>query len=381
MFLFILFEILLIGSLAFVAKKNKTYCSYILAKICASIVLYALYVYHYQSGDIKTYLENLSLLEAGKPLSLSPQYESRAIFFIKVIYPIYKASLSNSILTSINLGLMNALAMLLLVKELRINELMGTSRLSEVLILFFPSVLFWTSGLTKETLTLSCVFMISFILLRWKRKNNHLILLTLPFISWLLFEIKYYQAIITIPFLLMCLVDLKFPKINLKLLLLSGIGLLALMSFLHPYTNPNMILEAIFETRKFNLVHSSNGIETSIIFDGSLKSFLINIPKGIYYGLISPLIPWNWTSLIAAAENYILMIASIYIVLKSLRTGITRMTILTLFFVLGYALLVGISSPYVGTITRLKTAYLPFLIILLSNSPVLNYKQNPTNHN
>ena len=368
MFLCILFEILLVGCLYFLLKRNYILWAAILIKLTSSLCLYVLYFDYYQLGDIISYFNNLENIKLGQKLSFAPQTESRAIYFTKLVYPIYKLANYSSLLTQLNMGIINWISGLLLSYELIRVRLLPNKKVFQFIFLCFPSLMFWTSGMTKETVAITLVFSITSLILYAYRKNRELYL-SIPIVTMavLLYNFKYYQATITIPFLLLFYLKLKLTKPQFLYGLIGVVICAISLSIIHPYTSPEKILETIQSTRNFNLSHNGTSQASKIYYQDNLLSFIKNAPVGLFYGLFAPLKAWNLPSGMALVEN-IIFISLLFMNLcnfKSLR--IKSIGVFCILFVVLYAVIAGISSPNYGTLSRIKVAYSWVYILLLIN--------------
>lgn len=367
----------MIGSFGFVAQRDKLFWLYFITKVGVSVAFFLLYKTFYQAGDIFSYIENLKLIYSGHDLNYSKVYEVRTIFFTKLIYPIYFLSNQSSFLTNINLAIINAIATVILIKELSKTSLLPDKILTKSLVLFFPSIMFWTAGISKETVSMSIILSLCSLMLYGFRTKRE-ILVVIPFIllSYILFQFKFYQAVITIPFIIGTYLSLKLSQKVFFWSLFGILVLLILMSFLHPYTHPYKILEAIKSTRSFTLVHGAGDNHTNLDYQISLVSFFKNVPIGLFHGLFSPLKAWNTTSILAMIENITVISTITYIISQFKKIKISDIGILVLIFIAIYAIITGIACPYYGSLIRIRVAYYLFGIILLSNGLNLVLKRN-----
>src|SRR5690606_12783441 len=70
-----------------------------------------------------------------------------------------------------------------------------------VAFLFFPSIVFWTSGLIKESLAMACLFFLTAVLLKLyeSMRLSWWQWLLIPFSLWMLWNLKYYYLAVFLP--------------------------------------------------------------------------------------------------------------------------------------------------------------------------------------
>ena len=375
MFLCLLFEILLIGLLCLLLKRNYTLWAAFSFKVICSLCLFLLYYEYYESGDIMRYFENLENLSLHQKLSFDQQTESRSIFFTKLVYPVFKLSFESNLLTNLNMGLINFISGFLLSTELVKLRLLPKGNVYQFIFLCFPSLMFWTSGMTKETIAMTLVFGMAYLTLYAYRKNKELIMcIAIVIMAMLLYNFKYYQAAITIPFLLLCYFRLKLTKTKFLLGLIGVILITISLAFIHPFTNPQKILETIQSTRNFNLAHNGTSKASEFIYQDNIFSLLLNTPKGLFIGLFAPLKAWNLPSSLAIIENILVLILFIFFIVRFQSLRISSIGIIAILFVISYAVLAGISTPNYGTLSRIKVGYSWIYVLLVINGiKLFNY--------
>src|SRR5690606_10878610 len=70
-----------------------------------------------------------------------------------------------------------------------------------VAFLFFPSIVFWTSGLIKESLAMACLFFLTAVFLKLYQyiRLSWWQWVLIPFSLWMLWNLKYYYLAIFLP--------------------------------------------------------------------------------------------------------------------------------------------------------------------------------------
>ncbi|MEO9474960.1 MAG: hypothetical protein ABJG41_05485 [Cyclobacteriaceae bacterium] len=238
--------------------------------------------------------------------------------------------------------------------------------------LIFPTPIFWTSGLMKDTIVWSAIVVAIGSILKIKQRPGGITIGTIFLISlalFLLFELRYFLFGATLGLIIITLVDqfigkrqLSKPQkwtiwLSLFLLVLTSISLL----------NPNLYLhnfpQALFDNYEQIIQNSESG--KFLVFDlkPTWVSIFKNLPTSLLSGLFRPFPgEGGWFYLLHGLENILTLATTIYSVLKIRSISAPGTTALAaLFFILVLASLTPLASPNFGTLMRYKAAYLPFL--------------------
>lgn len=256
-------------------------------------------------------------------------------------------------------------------------------------IFLFPSLLFWGSGVLKESLLLWALgFWLYFTDDFVSRKNFSIIkLIAWFFLTIILFKLKVYTFLILIP----CLMAFYWSRNNTfltsKFKYLSVFAVLVFVALLLRNLFPAYDVITIIVNKQNDFVNFVQYEEAgSILHTRQLRpevfSFLGNFLAGIYYGFFRPhlLEVYSPVVALAALENLLVIIMFLYIVIKFDRNGIynSKMTIMALLFVILLMGFVGMITPVHGAIVRYKIPALPFLwfafihLAKLPDSPKMN---------
>ena len=254
-------------------------------------------------------------------------------------------------------------------------------------VLFFPSVLFWSSGISKDTVAMAMTawFTYGFYQVFVKRQKIFKNIGTLVISAIVIVLVKPYIIVALMPGAFIWLGWNQMSKIanpTLRILIKPlalifflgiGLGLLNLFSrFLGNYGSiENIIAKAIemYEDHTRAAQYGENFYELGA-FDGTVGNFFSKAPIAIFTGLFRPL-PWearNILMLISGIENLSFLLFVLYIfwrtgVVKTLKIVFEEpMVVFSLSFAVIFAFAVGISSGNFGALVRLKTPLLPFLI-------------------
>ena len=367
-------------------------------KLASGIGLGMLYFFYYGNGDVYNYHHDASQLAAlalqqpssyvsswlgAYPQGLDLVYsgEERALLTAKIFSLFYVFTNSNFWLATVWVSFLSFLASFhLTVRLVRLRPFL--QKAAPLAFLFWPSYVFWTSGLLKESLAMICMAYIAAtalpaILEGSKLKWLEVLLSTFLFI--LLFKIKYYYAGLFGPFLL-CLLLLSWLQRRYAwqevlacglylLLLVAGI---AVASQLHPNLYPSRFLDVWIEN--YHLFASISEETNYVVFEGiqpQWRSVVEHIPKAIFAGLFSPLFPAeadNPLKLAAGAENAFLLLLSFFALVGWLLKQGKKVSLSGLavgIYVLVFALFIAIAAPNYGTLLRYRIGYHPFFVLLV----------------
>jgi hypothetical protein len=385
----------------------------LILKIAAGIILGLIYQFYYNSfGDTFYLFERSSHLaslfyneperffkvllfntntcdqcDPGLIFGMSIEKDPRNLFYVKVLSLINLITFNSYWLSSVYLSFFSFLGFYFLSNT--ILKIFNFYKVEvSISLLFFPSVLLWSSGVMKESIVMgSLTFAVSIVLLwLYKLKKAELkgILFLLVFM-FLMFKIKYYYFAILVP----VLASLSFVKIiqeryirvresvPLQLFLFFVIfsGITIIVSRLHPNLHLDHFSEAL--VYNYNSILARSDGRNSFYFEGIEPRFtniLMHFPKAAFIGFFRPFV-WethNVWGLITAVENsviFILFISSFGKLIidilnkKKLRIGLEYSAMLT--YVVLLAFVISIASPNWGSLSRYKIGYLPFLVLLV----------------
>lgn len=258
-----------------------------------------------------------------------------------------------------------------------------------IAVFFIPSVVFWGSGIMKDTVTIGCVgwFFYGFYHLLIKKDKIVLSLLVLPITAYLILKIKFYILAAFIPGLVVWFVGHHFNKMK-DVRLKAFVSLLAVVtvSFFVWYLFDNIskasekLLEAfISEAIGFHTWHSfldnkfgGSGYDFGTV-DFTPMGILSKFPASVNVTLFRPYIfeVKNIVMLISSLESTLVLLFTVFTLL---RVGVFRsikyifsdsFLVALLIYVLIFAFVVGFTSYNFGALVRYKIPCMPFYIALL----------------
>ena len=202
-----------------------------------------------------------------------------------------------------------------------------------------------------------------------------LVTMTCLWISW---NLKYYWVGAFMPIavttvLVIMLKRLKPALARFELSIWTGLFILLLLvaTSVHPNFYPSRFLEVIWQNNQefMTLTGTDNAIHYHNL-QPSLKSILLNIPEALLAGIFRPFF-WeahNAISFIAGMENLALMILGLMAVpaLPQFFRAPNRLLVLSMLaYIIILATFLALSTPNLGTLSRYKVGFLPFLVYLL----------------
>ena len=364
-------------------------------KLLAGLAVGWIYFYYYGHGDTITYWNDGKLV-AGKMISDplkamrffwddSFQWDGlindkpRSLFFVKISGLLAFVGGGNYWMMSLIISFISFLgAWYLCLKTTRFFP--EARRAVVVAFLFYPSVIFWSSGLIKESLGLAALYFLGSILLTIISNKKifvweYMVALASLWISW---NLKYYWvgafmpvAITTILVIFVKKLKPALVKYELSMWIVLFILLLSIATSVHPNFYPNRFLEVIVANNQEFMALTDQ--ENAILYQNlnpSLKSVLVNMPQALISGIFRPFV-WeahNVISFAAGLENLVLallVLSSIPSVPKIFKSPDRLLVLAMLTYIIILAIFLSLSTPNLGTLSRYKVGFLPFLVFLL----------------
>lgn len=261
-------------------------------------------------------------------------------------------------------------------------------RLIALATLFIPSVIFWGSGLLKDTLTLAALGMLTFSiheLFGQKRMSIRNVLLFVVS-AWVIFSVKKYILMSFAPAVILWLYLDQLMRIRshmLRLMLIpiilagivaSGYYALVLVGADDPqYSLDRIAITAQITAHDIGFYTGRDAGSTYSLgeLDGTFTGMISKAPQAIVVSLFRP---WLWEvknplMMLSALESFLFLIITLRVVLgKPLlmwRALSSPVVVFCLVFSLIFAFAVGVSTFNFGTLARYKIPLLPFYCLAL----------------
>ncbi len=384
----------------------------LLLKLTAGIGLGLLYLHYYPyRGDTFAYFDDavrLNQLAYQHPLTylqslfdrasvptqiaagLNTYPQQRAFFFTRVLSPICLFAGNNYWISSLYFSWFSFWGMWKLAQTLAWLFPAYTGA-SAVAWLFFPSVVWWSSGILKESFTMGimCIgihFLLSAYFGVHSSKKPVRILLIAGFMiisTVVVWWLKFYYLFWIPCFLAFVIADQLSKRLSwtAPISLMAVVTITVLLLTLTPLLKPGLTLELTLQSIVANYEGAlRNSLPANTITLNDLKPtadrFIMNLPMALFSGLYRPL-PWegsHWLQYWVGFENLFLLLLTLPASLSVwwVRDSSVRLLlIVTTAYILTMALLLTFTSPNFGTLSRYKVGYQPMLVNLLLSGAVL----------
>lgn len=377
---------------------RKFYWPALLLKLAAGILVGLIYSRYYTDSDtffffneavdgaskiangITAYLDFLLSSRGGYYLG-----EDRMSFLIKIASFFCLITHNNYWITSLYFSFFSFLSAWWLTKLIS-NYIPGITIPACIAFLFFPSCVFWSSGIIKESLAMAALFFLAgvFLQLWFNKKIKYVQIMASLFFIWIGWSLKYYYVGLFVPILLSTWITRflisKFKisswgEISLMLVILS-VGLIS-ASYLHPNFSLHRVLEVIVSNNEaFVQLSAATDVIHFYNLEATWLSVIINTPWALFSGLFRPFV-WEATNLMqafASLENLLVLILTIVSFRGLVLAFKSEHRLLILAIVIYCVLLcvfLSLSSPNFGTLARYRVGFLPFFILLVTIHPFL----------
>ena len=381
-------------------------------KVLAGLFIGWLYYQYYGSGDTISFMEDATLLRsfalqdpraylgflwsndiAPEIIENLTYYTStpRALFFTKFISLLNLICSDHYWLISVLCSNFSFFGFFFLANQL-IQLFPKTRKAALISLLFFPSVVLWTSGVTKESIVLGCITIIIGMFLKeyrrhpnWLHWSNYVIIILLIVLSW---KLKYYYTALLLPALLapwICyrLNNWGWFQVKYNFLIYSIIWLILLggISLFQVNLNMGYLPEVIKINHDAFVIKSSPG--DYIIYESvesNWNSVITNIPNALWSGLARPFFGdtntlFKW---MVALENAILLFLLLFRLKKIpelLSNGKGLFIVSAMVYILVLAIFLSQSTPNFGTLVRYKSGFwFLWVYLILADHPIFAFQ-------
>lgn len=388
---------LVLGFLSYVAYKQIKssfrpiiYWSALALKLAAGICVGLIFHYYYKAGDSLILFEQANEL-ADLPFSghwkaliadgsYATNNHPRDVFFIKILSVFSEVTGNSYWITSLYLSFISFLASWFFV--ISVGKLFpSNSVITAIAFLFVPTIVFWSSGILKDTLSSAAlIFSVTLLLNVVYLKKSSIVQLIIALISLLiLFNLKHYLFIAYILFtglfidfhLLKVLPD----KIKWVIAIAIMIAAISATQYVHPYLKWERIPKTIVEINNAILGNTAPlDHELIVIEEPTWEAIGLATPKALFTGLFRPSIFDSTISfgLVHRLENFALLILSVFSFLlcfKEKRKVDLALMVSALACICLLATMLALTTPNFGTLVRYRNAFMPFLILITSVLP------------
>ena len=397
-------------------EKNPSYKYFVpglMVKMVGAIAVCLIYVYYYGAGDTINY--HYDCVAASKLFLKNPwqairftflpldadiwysfdndtgwllySYDDKAIVVDKINWIFALVSFNSFIGQTMLLAFFCYFAIWRLY-QMFLLEFPQLQRQMAIAFLFMPSVVFWGSGLLKDSITFAMValFTSSFYHLMKIRTHSWKNIILLLISSYLLIKIKPYIFFAVLPGSILWLVGFQLSKMINPLVRASIAPILVVISGLSGYFmlrvmgetlgeySVNRVIDKAFVTNQDLKQDYYQGASFDIgDFDPTIPGMIGKAPAAINAALFRPYL-WESYSpgmIMSGIENFLLLIITLYLILKmrvyNLFLLMFRHHILffSVFFSLFFAFSVGLTTSNFGSLVRYKIPAIPFFVASL----------------
>jgi len=396
-------------------QSYKYYMRGLIARLIAVLFFCNIYVFYYGGGDTTAYFEStmaMTKLFYQSPekylhvMMSPPSAETRSLFTDRTGYPYsYLFNDSHTFmvikLTSI-LSILSGKSYFLTSLLLAFISYFGVWRLFQTFkkyvpeiehklawaILYFPSTLFWGSGVSKDTYTFSAtaLFVYAAHELFISKKYSIKIILIILISSWLILSIKPYIFIVLFPGGILWIFYEKLTKLKNPIV---SFLLFPIAIFFITFISYFVLTSLGDSMSKFSI---DKALETAAItnhdlkqdyyggasfdigdFDGTTSGMLKLFLPALNAGLFRPYIieSKSVVLLLAGLENLFLLLFTLYVLYKTKVIGALKLiskNALLLFsftFSILFAYMIGLTTSNFGALVRFKIPLIPFYLSAL----------------
>lgn len=393
------------------STTRKYFFPALVLKIVAALVLGFLYQYYYDGGDTYNYhthgsrliweafmdspWKGLKLLLGNDDVVGVYKYSSRIYFFrddqsyflIRLSALLDLLTFSSYSATAVLFAVFSFIGMWLLF--LTFYKQYPHLHFGLAIASFFmPSVLFWGSGILKDTITIACLGMATFyfhqLFLERKLKLQNVLILLVSLYA--IFSIKKFILQAYLPAVITWVAASNFKRINSIIIKSALVPIVAFLILISAYFaavkvgegDERYSIDQIAKTAKVTAYdirywsgrNAGSGYALGDL-DGTFESMLRLAPQAINVSLFRPYL-WevnNPLMLLSALESFCLLVLTLYAIIKKRFLMIKALgnpeIIFCLIFSISFAFAVGVSTFNFGTLVRYKIPLLPFYLIAI----------------
>ena len=307
---------------------------------------------------------------------------SNTLFLVKLLSVLNLASMGTALLNGCYLSIFSFVAGWELVRQLRLRWPHTTPGAGVVAFLLWPTVVYWTSGLTKESLLVGSGALVLALTIRLgygTPPRRPALVAAVAGAAWLHFKMRYFFAVVLFGNLAGLATTLVLHRLGTARSRLGQtivlIGLLVLGTWAASEVSP------VFRANKFTsqLQRNYSGLLESSRKRPHLEypdlrptteSVIQHTPAAIFNTVSRP---WPWEGgtilyIIAGLENLLLLVVLGVALLATVAGKPGRLPFGLVLALVLYcsilAALLGLTTPNLGTLNRYRVTFLPFLVLL-----------------
>lgn len=397
-------------------EKNPSYRYYlpgVVVKLFGSIAICFVYVFYYEGGDTTSYFHDcvsiskaflnnpfqmIRLSISGVDLAVWTAFDSEtewpvysydlhAFWVDRLVWPLCFLSFRSFIGTTMLLSFICFQAIWRLYQTL-VYEFPTLQRQMAIAMFFIPSVVFWGSGILKDSITFAAValFVSSMHQIIKIRLNILLNLLYIVIASFLLLKIKPYIFFALLPGTIIWIVGFYLSKMENKLLRASISPILLAIAFSSGYVVLGVIGSSLGDYRVDNVLNKAVTTQQDLKqdyyggssfdigdFDPTVTGILGKAHVAINAALFRPYLweAYNLGMQISGIENLILLVLTIYLLIKIRVYNLFRLMFrhhflfFSVTFSMFFAFSIGLTTSNFGALVRYKIPAIPLFVASL----------------
>ncbi len=362
-------------------------------KLLAGVGLGLIYQYYYSTGDTFHFFDlakeqaRLFHIDTGSYLEgmwhdADGEWKgaARSIFFVKILSIVAILTDGNYWITSLWFSFLSFSGSLYIVGCI-MRFFPGAKMATALAFLFFPSVVFWGSGVIKESVALAALLLLSGMYLKAMMNTSprptEFVLGLIGF--WIVWNLKYYWIAVFLPVVITSLVvhftSIRF-KIPSRLKLYYWVVLFVVLCFgvslLHPNFYPERFLQVVIESHQaFVKVSDPTDLIQYESLSAKWASVAVNSAWALISGIFRPFL-WeanNGLKALVSLENlfiFLLCIGSLFRIKDFFKAQNRLITMSVMVYIVLLCVFLALSTPNMGSLARYKVGFLPFLIFLIS---------------
>ncbi len=377
-------------------SKWKVYFMSALAfKLICGVLLGLLYIWLYDGGDTFGYYERASrIAEFGWGdfwslmfSSVDSTFHARREYLDRVLAVILFLGKTDYWMASFYFSYFSFICSAYLVRQV-IEWRPDWSKAAIFSFLFYPSIVFWSSGILKESLAFGAVMVLmgGYIKLRANKKFLWYEFLWY-FLSFLiLVYLKYYILAVILPLLAYLLIFRRLEQLDflknslwrktafiLAMLVAPTIGMLY-------WLNYNLTIEyfwsSIQNTHHYILSRTPIWNKVPIVdTSNEFMNYVLNFIHFTIAGVFRPIFPevFRFPNIMSAIENLLLIVIIGWRFISSTKVRYNADLIAITILIVSMAFFLAFSIPNLGALARFKVYYMPFLmVVILIDHPLWN---------
>lgn len=254
--------------------------------------------------------------------------------------------------------------------------------------LFIPSVVFWGSGILKDTIVVAALGVLTYFVKKAfiDKRPSMLTIFNILFTVFLIFSIKKYVLLCFLPAVLFWVYMSNLRQIRSQMIRILIAPLIAIISIVSGYysvikigeNDPRYAIDKIAQTARVTAydIAFQSGRDAGSTYvlgelDDSFQGMMKLFPQAVNVSLFRPYL-WevnNPLMLLSALEAFVLFMVTLVLVvrypLRSIRSLNNPTILFCLIFSITFAFAVGVSTFNFGTLTRYRIPLLPFYLLAL----------------